>query len=359
MPTTTERNRFDLLGADGVDIIAVVRPDGVYSYVSPNVETLLGFHPSEVVGRSLTDFVHPADHEKLLSAVGADIPPATIVFRLRDARGSYQWFEGTGHSNRDPDTGQVIEVLGINRCITERVRMEKQLVDAERIAAAGRVSASVVHDINNVLTAVLQSVHLAVEASDSEAVSEALSPVETAVQIATATTRQLQAIASPHASAPAPVVVDDFLNRIVPTLQRLAGGTVRVESAHEAGGAVVSINEAQMGHVLLNLILNARDANRENCHVQITSTSRGTSETRGSVTLEVRDNGPGMPPGVLAQALQPFFSTKARGSGLGLWSCNRAMKPWAGASMFPLRGTGESWLASLSRKLHRLRIARP
>jgi PAS domain S-box-containing protein len=130
-----ERDRLRLLVANSTDMLARHAPDGSYRYVSPACRELLGYEPEELVGRSAYHLIHPDDIAAVRAAHAAvlDGPRLrAIVYRIRDQQGRDVWFETTGHSLRDPATGEIVEIQTSSRDVSWRLRVEAQLRESER-----------------------------------------------------------------------------------------------------------------------------------------------------------------------------------------------------------------------------------
>jgi PAS domain S-box-containing protein len=130
-----ERDRLRLLVANSTDMLARHAPDGSYRYVSPACRELLGYDPDELVGRSAYELIHPDDLAAVEAAHAAvlDGPRLrAVVYRIRDRQGGDVWFETTGHSIRDPDTDEIVEIQTSSRDVSWRRRVEAQLRESEQ-----------------------------------------------------------------------------------------------------------------------------------------------------------------------------------------------------------------------------------
>ena len=122
--------RFRLLAENCTDIISRCTSEGVLLYVSPACRTLLGCEPEEIVGRSLSEFIHPDDFSRVQETITTvlDVPEMRMVCsRFRRADGNYAWFETTCRGVRDPRSNHMAEVYSTSRDVTERVRIAEAL----------------------------------------------------------------------------------------------------------------------------------------------------------------------------------------------------------------------------------------
>ncbi|MEG4501105.1 response regulator [Microcoleus sp. F10-C6] len=127
-------DRYRLMAENSTDMITRHNPQGVFVYVSPASRALLGYEPSELIGHVPNDYFHPDDLETIAKAhwkVLALPVTYTVSYRIRRKDGKYIWFETTGRTIRDPETGQVQEIIGISRDISARKQTEQELRESE------------------------------------------------------------------------------------------------------------------------------------------------------------------------------------------------------------------------------------
>ena len=120
---------YRLIADNSTDMISKHTPEGVYNYTSPACRSLLGYEPEELIGHSAYEFFHPEDLEAIKKAHSSilELPDTyTVSYRIRCKDGSYIWFETSGRTIRDPETGVVREIIATSRDITERKRMEEE-----------------------------------------------------------------------------------------------------------------------------------------------------------------------------------------------------------------------------------------
>src|SRR3712207_6166105 len=125
---------YRLLAEHSTDMISKHTPEGVYTYASPACRTLLGYDPEELVGRDAYELFHPEDLEEVRKTHAAILKRPdtyTVAYRIRRKDGSYTWFETTSRTVRDPNTGEVLEIITVSRNITKRKRVEERLREAE------------------------------------------------------------------------------------------------------------------------------------------------------------------------------------------------------------------------------------
>ncbi|PSB05418.1 multi-sensor hybrid histidine kinase, partial [filamentous cyanobacterium Phorm 46] len=127
-------NRYRLMAENSTDMITRHNPKGVFVYVSPASQALLGYEPSELIGHLPSDYFHPDDLESIAKAhsqVLALPVTYTLSYRIRHKDGKYIWFETTSRTIRDPQTGSVQEIIGVSRDISLRKQTEQELRESE------------------------------------------------------------------------------------------------------------------------------------------------------------------------------------------------------------------------------------
>jgi len=187
----------------------------------------------------------------------------------------------------------------------------------ERIASIGRLTGGIAHDFNNLVTVLQQALGLLEGRKSVTGDAAALDLVQQArhaSQICAEITSQLLSFSRQQNLQPEAINVHRYLNEVSPLLEHAAGSAVTVRLEVQAPAPVVWVDQRQLTAALLNLVSNARDAMRRGGRLTICA----ASDTDQRVRLDVIDDGCGMPPGVLARAVEPFYSTKAVGSGSGL-----------------------------------------
>lgn len=205
-------------------------------------------------------------------------------------------------------------------------RAEEQLAHAHRLDAIGQLTGGVAHDFNNLLTVMSGSLQLLETEVHSDAGRELLASALRSVGRGAELTAKLLAFARRQRLVPREVDVAALLHDIETVLRRTLGDAVRLRTTAAGGLARAYVDAGQLEAALLNLVLNARDALLHGGEIVVTADEETIDPDRPGLPagrylrLSVRDTGRGMPPEVLARALEPFFTTKGRerGSGLGL-----------------------------------------
>jgi two-component system, cell cycle sensor histidine kinase and response regulator CckA len=274
----------------------------------------MGFQSGELVGRSVFDLYR--DNPQVLASHhrAMDGETFTLIADLGDVV-----LETWMSPMRGP-AGEIGGVIGVSTDVTERRRMEEQVDRAERLAALGRLAASVAHEINNPLAYALEALRLAEEeaavggapARLVELLREAAEGMERVRLI----TRDLKAFSRPDEDVRRPQDLGRALAAAVKMVATRTGPRARIDLSPGAG-ATVNADGTRLVQIFVNLVLNAADAlpsdEVERNRISITSRLEGAE-----AIVEVADNGPGVPAELRGRVFDPFFTTKPVGEGTGL-----------------------------------------
>lgn len=220
-----------------------------------------------------------------------------------------------------------IEVANLNKQLSGIVEEKSQALDkseahlqhAQRLDALGRLAGGVAHDFNNLLTAIITGASLVQSRSEDEVNRKVLADVLAAANRGAELTRQLLAFGRREEGADNAEVIDvgQLVEQTLPMLRRLLGDTIEINWQPGADVPAICMSGGQLVQVLMNLVLNARDAMPAGGVVYV-STAMDPSSEGDRVHLQVEDSGIGMDETTLQRALEPFFTTKDKGRGTGL-----------------------------------------
>jgi signal transduction histidine kinase len=209
-----------------------------------------------------------------------------------------------------------------------RHRAERQLRQAQQMEALGRLAGGVAHDFNNLLTVIIGNAEaIESDAIDASDVPVAVGEIRQAARRAAALTQRLLALGRQQQFQPRVLDIADSVQGMEPVLRRLLGADITFALALGGGVLGVKVDPAQIEQLILNLVLNARDAVRPGGHITL---EVGPIDVRDAeawkprlrpgryIGLTVRDDGTGIPPEVQSRMFEPFVTTKAPGKGTGL-----------------------------------------
>jgi two-component system cell cycle sensor histidine kinase/response regulator CckA len=239
--------------------------------------------------------------------------------------------------------GQIIGLVGINRDITARKRLEAQFLQAQKMEGIGRLAGGVAHDFNNLLTAIIGYAELARDGLDpTNPLHSDLEAILQAANRATTLTHQLLVFARKQILEPKVLQLNELVLNLDKLLRRLIGEDIELVALTAPDLWSVKADANQIEQVLLNLAINARDAMPQggkltietaNVELDAAYSHQHVGVIAGShVMLAVSDTGVGMTPEVQAQVFEPFFTTKeaGKGTGLGLATCYGIVKQHGG-----------------------------
>ncbi len=338
--------RFKRLVQHSSDIICVTDESYVVVSISESVVGTLGYEPGELLGAGELDQVHPDDAE-MVTRVFAEIvknpgTPRRIEYRRRHKAGKWVPMEVVG-TNLLADSA-VRGVVFNMRDVSERTRLSDQLQQAMKMEAIGRLAGGVAHDFNNLLCAISGNVELLeMDLGPTNPVRARLREVASAADRAAALTRQLLAFSRRQIIEPRVVNLNELVQELRKLLVRVIGEDIELRTvlAEELGS--VRLDPGQFEQVLVNLVVNARDAMPEggtlvletrNIDLDAEYESLHPGVVPGPyVQLAVNDTGVGMDLHVKQRLFEPFFTTKpkGKGTGLGLATIFGAVKQAGGA----------------------------
>lgn len=305
------------------DLIVILDAERIVRYASPSATRLL--EPGEeLVGRPILDFIHPDDRGLIERRATASTPDSSpFLARVRTRGGNWARFEAVSTRVTRANSSQELVIVNA-RDVTERERLETTIRETQKLESIGRLAGGIAHDLNNILTVIEGNAELARDA-DADSVQEHLGEVVGASRRASDLTRQLLTFARRDVVVARVVDVSDAVARTVRMAARLIPESIELRVTPPTGDCHVRIDPGQLEQVVMNLLVNARDAITERGSITVTlgRTMIATPVEPGVVageyvTLEVRDTGSGIDDSVRAHLFEPFFTTKAAGEGTGL-----------------------------------------
>jgi PAS domain S-box-containing protein len=310
-------------------------------FMSRRSEEITGYRPRDFLRNPTLwlESVHPDDRPAVLARTDeilASQAPGTRSYRLKHkAGGDYRWIEDRLIPRLDPQ-GRILGYQGVARDVTEQVqaeadrkRLERQLRQAQKMEAVGRLAGGVAHDFNNLLTVIIGCTQLArEEASADSGLSRLLGETLESARRAASLTQQLLAFSRLQTIAPRVIDLNAQLTALEGMLRRTLSEDVELSLDLSSDLWPVSLDTSQLDQLVINLAVNARDAMSnggslilETRNTRLTqaycSTHMG-SKPGEYVVLTVSDTGCGMDQATLEHVFEPFFTTKPEGKGTGL-----------------------------------------
>jgi PAS domain S-box-containing protein len=215
--------------------------------------------------------------------------------------------------------GRETLALVVLRDVTEREQLERELQHAQKLEAVGQLAGGVAHDFNNVLTGIQSFASFARDAiEEGHPAREDLDEVLHAVGRAEALTSQLLAFSRRQSAPPVVIDVADRIMALEKMLRRLVGEHIHLKIACEPDTGHMLIDPGQLDQVVMNLVVNARDAMPDGGSIEIHARSVDRLGPSPEVEVQVHDTGEGIEHDLVHRIFEPFFTTKAEGLGTGL-----------------------------------------
>jgi PAS domain S-box-containing protein len=322
---------------------------------------LLGYTRAELLAMKLSD-VKPASDIPIVQIAMIDRSPGIVTrvgvkpYRCRD--GKVVELDITSHS---VVMGGRLVQLAIATDVTEQRRMEERLRQSQKLDAIGRLAGGVAHDFNNILAAILSNAECAREEVDNASIAAMLREIELAAERGASLTRQLLTFSRKQQRQSRVLDVNGKVNNIERLLRRVLGEHIEVILSLAPDLGAIHADASQIEQVVMNLMINARDAMPdggrvivETMNVELDELTASTHQLRpGSyIMLSVTDTGSGMDAETRARIFEPFFTTKdvGKGTGLGLATVFGIVQQSEGAiSVYSEVGRGSAFKIYLPR----------
>jgi two-component system, cell cycle sensor histidine kinase and response regulator CckA len=323
---------FRLISENAADMIAVVAPDGRRLYNSPACARILGFSNEELENTSFFEQVHPDDRqlaEQAAKEATSGSEGRTVQYRMRHKDGSWHVIESGASAILDAQN-QVEKLVIVNRDVSERRQLEEKFRQAQKMEAVGRLSGGVAHDFNNLLGVIIGYAEFLQESLDPEnTLRSSVDEILKAGKRAASLTRQLLAFSRQQVLDPKVLDLNGVVSDMEKMLRRLIGEDIELSTVLGPDLGRLKADQGQLEQVVMNLVVNARDAMPQGGKLLIDTQNMVMDEAfirrypypvqaGPYVCLTVTDSGIGMDAETKARAFEPFFTTKEKGKGTGL-----------------------------------------
>jgi two-component system NtrC family sensor kinase len=300
------------------ELIWIVSRNGHFRHTNGAIRRALGYTPRELDTMGLSGLVaDPASAEAsaIENAVRTgSVWHGTVVRRRKD--GSTFPSSATIVPLND-ERGQPAHVLGVERDISDELRLHQQLIHSERLSAAGQLVSGVAHELNNPLQSILGFTELLLENEQRQAPRRDLERVRAETERAGRIVANLLAFVRRSSSERVRADLNGVVRQAVSLrAYEMKTGNIELDEGYADGLPPVMVNPQEIQQIVLNLILNAEHAMR---------TAHGggrlvvrTEMTESGATVEIQDDGPGIPADLAGRVFEPFFTTKEVGKGTGL-----------------------------------------
>jgi len=325
--TKTVQEERDYLWNNSPDPVCIAGFDGYFHQLNPAWTQRLGWTVEDLQDKPWLDFVHPDDVGATTEAKARLLRGEAVygfVNRYRTRDGGYRWFSW----NAIP-LPQRQSIYAFIRDVSEEKRLGEQVRQAQKMEAIGQLAGGVAHDFNNLLTVISGYTALLLAQVPSESPSrEPLTAIRDAGDRAATLTAQLLAFSRKAIVDPRVVDLSQAGETSLRLLRRLIGEDIHVETDFDPALPHICIDPGQLEQVVMNLVVNARDAMPAGGLLRLSTTATQVRPTTSAdpsevpeghyVRLTVSDSGAGMSEAVKARVFEPFFTTKGVGKGTGL-----------------------------------------
>jgi len=314
------------------DAIFITNSEGIIEYVNPAFEILTGYSPKEVTGRTSSILKSgeqaPVLYREVWETIRSGNAGRSIVVN-RKKNGEVYYVDESISAIRDAE-GRIANFVSNGRDFTERLRLEAQLLQSQKMDAIGHLAGGIAHDFNNLLTIITSYSELALDSVDPESPAQArIQEILSAARRAADLTRQLLAFSRKQPQALRVAELNPVVSGIVKTLRRLIGEDIELVFIPGQALGRIRLDPVQIEQILMNLAANARDAmpqggqcTIETSDVQVdeqyVDRKRAVIPTGRYAVLSLTDTGDGIPADHLSHVFEPFYTTKPSGKGTGL-----------------------------------------
>ena len=277
--------------------------------------------------------LHPDDRDRALLNVQNALRHEnggeyTHDYRTVGEDGRERWISSRGRVFFD-EMARAVRIVGVIQNVTERKRLERELLQSQKLESVGRLAASIAHDFNNLLTVINGYAHLVLTGMDpKDALRQSMEELSKAAMQASTLTRQLVSFSRRQVAEPKTIVANELVTDFENMLRRLLGENIELELSLDPNASAFRADPGQMGQVLMNLAVNAKDAMPSGGKLLIETSKLVVSDQLARtdlhvnpgeyVVLTVTDTGTGMTAEVQSHLFEPFYTTKEQGKGTGL-----------------------------------------
>jgi two-component system, cell cycle sensor histidine kinase and response regulator CckA len=314
------------------DAIFITNSESIIEYVNPAFEMLTGYSKGEVIGTTSSILKSgeqaPILYRELWETIRSSIVCRGIVVNRKKC-GELYYVDESISPIRDAE-GRITNFVSNGRDYTERLRLEAQLLQAQKMDAVGRLAGGIAHDFNNLLTIITSYSELALDSVAPESPAQArIQEILSAAHRAADLTRQLLAFSRKQPQALRVAELNPVVSGIVKTLRRLIGEDIELVFVPGLELGRIRLDPVQIDQILMNLAANARDAMLEGGRCTIETADVQLDERYADrkqavipagryAVLSMTDTGAGISADHLSHVFEPFYTTKPSGKGTGL-----------------------------------------
>lgn len=325
--------KYRTIFENAIEGIYQMTPNGRYISANPALAKMFGFDSPAELMASRTDirgqvYVDADMHEEFVSSLRKQGIVRNFEYRAYRKDKKVIWVSENAHVVRDRK-GQLLHFEGTVQDVTEQRELEQQLRQMQKIEAVGRLAGGVAHDFNNLLMAISSYAELLQgRLPESDAGRKYIGEIDRVVERGAALTQGLLTFSRKQVLSPKVLDLNKSMSDHIRILKRLVPESIDLVFTPGSGLGCVKVDPSQVEQVVMNLVINARDAMADGGQITIETCNCELDDVSGQtrvqpvnanyVMIAVSDNGCGMDAKTKAQIFEPFFTTKAQGKGTGL-----------------------------------------
>ncbi|ACF12961.1 PAS/PAC sensor hybrid histidine kinase [Chloroherpeton thalassium ATCC 35110] len=312
--------------------VVITDIDGNIEYVNQAFMKVTGYEFEEVKGQNprvlKTEYTSQEEYKKLWDTISAK-KQWNGEFYNKKKNGEYFW-ENASICPLLDENGKITHFIGIKEDITEKKRMEEERLQSQKMEAVGKLAGGIAHDLNNILTVIIANSDLVLsEVEDGSEAYESVTQIETAAERAAHLVRQLLAFSRKQILRKKVLDLNKLISDFEKMLRRIIGEDIILSTTYSPNLQRVKADPAQIEQVVMNLVINARDAMPMGGHLSIETQNIFIDKEQAKkykidvgyyALIVVSDTGSGMSEEIQKKIFEPFFTTKPiyEGAGLGL-----------------------------------------
>jgi PAS domain S-box-containing protein len=311
--------------------ILITDTDGTIVYVNPAFERISGYTREEAIGYNAR-ILKSGNHDQSFfedlweTIVDGRVWQGRFINKKKD--GSLYTEDSTITPVRD-QMGRIVNFVAVNHDVTQMVQLEEQFRQAQKMEALGQLAGGIAHDFNNLLTIIQLSTRLLQKnIRPEDPLGEHIQRIQDTGERAGALTKQLLSFSRREIIEPRILTLNQVVSDLSRMLKRIIGEDIELETRLDDKLWTIRIDPTQVDQIVLNLVVNARDAMPQGGSLLIETSNATLDEAYAAhnvdvlpgdyVLLSITDTGVGMDEETQAHIFEPFFTTKERGQGTGL-----------------------------------------
>ncbi len=319
------------------EMLFTLNEEGIIIQCNTTMTEILGWDKNWFKGRLFTDILTPESRERFIEQKRHCNIEDICKLELEFVNSQGQRIPVDLTAKKQLQESQIVynivarDLSEIKKAEEEKRFLEAQLLQAQKMESLGTLSAGIAHDFNNILTGLLGYVELADKHQGSPKCSEYLAKIKELLNVASNLTRQLLLVGRKAEVEYQVFELNAFLQEFISTMERIVEDNIEIKRDLTPEPLYIKGDKSQIYQMLMNLVVNARDAMPEGGTITISTSVISADELRGGfqyqddadfVVISVKDSGTGIPEENLSKIFDPFFTTKEKstlkGTGLGL-----------------------------------------